>query len=168
MSAFTLFPSAIGALLTEFAGIAGVGELFGMSRWLTPVATAALLALVLTGSYRRVERIGIAVGAAELAFLVAMVMSGPHLNALMHGLGSIPLSDSSYLLLLAANVGAVIMPWMVFYQQGTCVDKHLTATTIRQSRRDTAFRRRTDPGDHDRRGNYRGDDHRHTQSRSQP
>jgi len=137
VSAFTLFASAIGALLTEFAGIAGVGELFSVSRWLTiPVATAALLALTLTGSYRRVERIGIAVGAAELAFLVAMVMSGPHLN----GLGStLPLRDPGYLLLLAANVGAVIMPWMVFYQQGAVVDKHLTATTIRQSRRDTAF-----------------------------
>jgi Mn2+/Fe2+ NRAMP family transporter len=113
-----------------------VGELFSVSRWWTiPVATAALLALMLTGSYRRVERIGVAVGAAELAFLVAMVMSRPHLN----GLGSMPLSDSSYLLLLAANVGAVIMPWMVFYQQGAVVDKHLTATTIRQSRYDTAF-----------------------------
>ena len=136
LSAFTLFASAIGALLTEFAGIAGVGELFSVSRWWTiPVATAALLALMLTGSYRRVERIGVAVGAAELAFLVAMVMSRPHLN----GLGSMPLSDSSYLYLLAANVGAVIMPWMVFYQQGAVVDKHLTATTIRQSRYDTAF-----------------------------
>ncbi|MFZ3271597.1 MAG: divalent metal cation transporter, partial [Mycobacterium sp.] len=31
VSAFTLFASAIGALLTEFAGIAGVGELFGVS-----------------------------------------------------------------------------------------------------------------------------------------
>ena len=65
VSAATLFASAIGALLTEFAGIAGVGELFRVSRWLTiPVATAALLGLMLTGSYRRVERIGIAVGAA--------------------------------------------------------------------------------------------------------
>ena len=69
--------------MSEFAGVAGVGELFSVSRWLTiPVATAALLALMFTGSYRRVERIGVAVGAAELAFLVAMVMSGPHLNAL--------------------------------------------------------------------------------------
>ena len=91
-----------------------------------------------TGSYRRVERIGVAVGAAELAFLVAMVMSGPHLNALVHGLGSMPLRDSSYLLLLAANVGAVIMPWMVFYQQGAVIDKHLTTTAIRRSRHDTA------------------------------
>ncbi len=139
VSAFTLFASAIGALLTEFAGIAGVGELVGVSRWVTiPVATAALLALMLTGSYRRVERIGIAVGAAEVAFLVAMVMARPHLGDLMHGLGSVPLHDPQYVYLLAANVGAVIMPWMIFYQQGAVIDKHLSVANIRQSRWDTA------------------------------
>jgi len=139
VSAFTLFASAIGALLTEFAGVAGVGELFGVSRWVSiPVATAALLALALTGSYRRVERIGLAVGAAELAFLVAMVMSRPDPKALVDGLSSMPLGNSSYLLLVAANVGAVIMPWMIFYQQGAVVDKHLSVATIRQERHDTA------------------------------
>ncbi len=139
ISAFTLFASAIGALLTEFAGVAGVGELFGVSRWVSiPVATAALLGLALTGSYRRVERIGLAIGAAELAFLVAMVMSRPDPNALLAGLKSMPLGNSSYLLLVAANVGAVIMPWMIFYQQGAVVDKHLSVATIRQARHDTA------------------------------
>ncbi len=139
LSAFTLFASAIGALLTEFAGVAGVGELFGVSRWVSiPVATAALLTLAMTGSYRRVERIGLAVGAAELAFLVAMVMARPDMGALAAGLRSMPLDNSSYLLLVAANVGAVIMPWMVFYQQGAVIDKHLSEATIRQERHDTA------------------------------
>jgi NRAMP (natural resistance-associated macrophage protein)-like metal ion transporter len=139
VSAFTLFASSIGALLTEFAGVAGVGELFGVSRWVSvPIATAALLALALTGSYRRVERIGLVIGAAELAFLVAMVMARPDPNALLEGLKSMPLGNSSYLLLVAANVGAVIMPWMVFYQQGAVVDKHLSVATIRQARHDTA------------------------------
>lgn len=139
LSAFTLFASAIGALLTEFAGVAGVGELFGVSRWVSvPVATAALLALALTGSYRRVERIGLVVGAAELAFLVAMVMSRPQPRALAEGLSSMPLGNSSYLLLVAANVGAVIMPWMIFYQQGAVIDKQLSKATIRQERYDTA------------------------------
>jgi Mn2+/Fe2+ NRAMP family transporter len=139
ISAFTLFASAIGALLTEFAGVAGVGELFGVSRWVSiPVATAALLALALTGSYRRVERIGLAIGAAELAFLVAMLMARPEPKALAEGLKSMPLGDSGYLLLVAANVGAVIMPWMIFYQQGAVVDKHLSVATIRQARHDTA------------------------------
>lgn len=139
ISAFTLFASAIGALLTEFAGVAGVGELFGVSRWVSiPVATAALLALALTGSYRRVERIGLVIGAAEVAFLVAMVMARPEPKAFVEGLKSMPLGNSSYLLLVAANVGAVIMPWMVFYQQGAVVDKHLSVATIRQARHDTA------------------------------
>ncbi|ORW85571.1 NRAMP family metal ion transporter [Mycobacterium sp. IEC1808] len=139
VSAFTLFASSIGALLTEFAGVAGVGELFGVSRWVSiPIATAALLALALTGSYRRVERIGLVIGSAELAFLVAMVMSRPEPKAFVEGLKSMPLGNSSYLLLIAANVGAVIMPWMVFYQQGAVVDKHLSVATIRQARHDTA------------------------------
>ncbi len=140
LSAFTLFASAIGALLTEFAGVAGVGELFGVSRWVSiPVATAALLALALTGSYRRVERIGLVIGAAELAFLLAMLMARPAPEAMFDGLKSMPLGNSSYLLLVAANVGAVIMPWMIFYQQGAVVDKHLSVATIRSARHDTAF-----------------------------
>ena len=140
LSASTLFVSAIGALITEFAGIAGVGQLFGISRWVTvPVTTAFLLGLALTGSYGRVERIGIAVGLAELAFVPAMLMSHPDLHSLVRGLGSLPLGDRSYLFLLAANVGAVIMPWMIFYQQGAVIDKKLSVGTIREARQDTAF-----------------------------
>jgi Mn2+/Fe2+ NRAMP family transporter len=51
LSATTLMLSAVGALLTEFAGIAGVGELFGLSKWLTvPVATAFLVGLAFSRS----------------------------------------------------------------------------------------------------------------------
>jgi Mn2+/Fe2+ NRAMP family transporter len=139
LSATTLFASAIGALLTEFAGIAGVGQLFGISPDLTvPVATAFLIALALTGSYARVERVGIALGLAELAFLAAVLLSHPHPGEVWHGVTSMPLGQSGYLMLVAANVGAVIMPWMIFYQQGAVVDKKLSAATIRKARVDTA------------------------------
>jgi Mn2+/Fe2+ NRAMP family transporter len=140
LSAGTLFASAVAALLTEFAGIAGVGELFGISSWVTiPIATVFLVALAMTGSYTRVERIGIALGLAELAFFVAVLMSHPRPGAVARGLGSLPLGSSSYLLLVAANVGAVIMPWMIFYQQAAVIDKKLSPGTIRQARQDTAF-----------------------------
>jgi Mn2+/Fe2+ NRAMP family transporter len=139
LSAGTLFISAIGALITEFAAVAGVGELFGVSRWVTvPVATAFLIGLTFTGSYRRVERIGIALGLAEAALIPAMLMSHPSGHALAHGVTSIPFGNSSYLYLLAANVGAVIMPWMVFYQQGAVIDKGLKPGNIRRERADTA------------------------------
>lgn len=140
LSASTLFLSSVGALITEFAAVAGVGEMFGISRWITiPVATAFLIALSMTGSYRRAERIGIAVGLAEVAFIPAMIMSHPSPAVVGSGMVSLPLGNSSYLYLLAANVGAVIMPWMIFYQQGAVIDKGLGAgSSLRGERRATA------------------------------
>jgi Mn2+/Fe2+ NRAMP family transporter len=139
LSAGTLLMSAVGALLTEFAGVAGAGELFGISPWLTvPVATLFLLGLALTGSYRRAERIGIAVGLAELAFIPAMIFTHPSGHALVRGLGTLPLGQHSYVYLLAANVGAVVMPWMIFYQQSAIVDKGLHSRALNAERRDTA------------------------------
>jgi Mn2+/Fe2+ NRAMP family transporter len=139
VSAVTLLVSVTGALITEFAGVAGVGELFGVSRWVTvPLAVAMLAGLAVTGSYRRVERVGIALGLAELAFLPAMLLAHPAGHALARGLAGFPVSDGSYVRLLAANVGAVIMPWMIFYQQGAVVDKGLGRAGIRRERADTA------------------------------
>ncbi|MCK4177710.1 divalent metal cation transporter [Aciditerrimonas ferrireducens] len=139
LSALTLFAASVGALLTEFAGVAGVGELFGLPRALTvSVAAAFLCGIALTGSYRRAERIGIAFGLAELVFVPAMILAHPSLGALGRGLVQLPLGNGSFVLLLAANVGAVIMPWMIFYQQGAVVDKGLTRAHIRAERRDTA------------------------------
>jgi Mn2+/Fe2+ NRAMP family transporter len=139
VSAVTLLVSVTGALITEFAGVAGVGELFGVSRWVTvPLAVAMLAGLAFTGSYRRVERVGIALGLAELAFLPAMLLSHPAGPALAHGLAGFPVGDGSYVRLLAANVGAVIMPWMIFYQQGAVVDKGLGRVSLRRERADTA------------------------------
>ncbi|AZZ60151.1 divalent metal cation transporter [Oenococcus sp. UCMA 16435] len=139
LSAGTLALSVVGALLTEFVGIAGVGELFGISKWITiPIATIILVGIAFSGSYRRVEKVGIIVGLAELAFVVAMVMVHPRMNELLSGLTSIPLGESSYIYLVAANVGAVIMPWMIFYQQGAVVDKGLSKKTIKKERHDTA------------------------------
>lgn len=138
LSATTLLLSAVGALLTEFAGIAGVGELFGVSKWITvPVATVFLLGLAFTRSYRRVERIGIAIGLAEVAFIPAMLLCHPHVHQVIAGMGSLPLGNSGYVTLLAANIGAVIMPWMIFYQQGAVIDKGIKPADLKKERHDT-------------------------------
>jgi Mn2+/Fe2+ NRAMP family transporter len=138
VSAGTLILSSIGALLTEFAGVAGVGELFGISKWVTiPTATVFLLGLAFTGSYRRAERVGIAVGLAELAFVPAMLLAHPKLHGLFEGAAHLPLGNQQYVYLLAANVGAVVMPWMIFYQQSAVVQRGLTIKALRQARLDT-------------------------------
>ena len=57
-------------------------------------------------------------------------MAHPSFSAIGKGLGHVPLGNSSFTFLLAANVGAVIMPWMIFYQQGAVLDKGLRPQDI--------------------------------------
>ena len=139
ISAAGLGIATVGALLTEFSGVAGVGALYGLPRGLTlPLAAAALLAVVLTGSYRRVERVAIAVGLFELAFFFVAWAAHPDPHALVAGALDIPFTNGAYLYLVAANIGAVIMPWMVFYQQSAVADKRLRPEHLTASRWDTA------------------------------
>lgn len=131
--------AVFGALITELAGVAGIGELYGVPRAASLVlATMALLAVVLTGSYRRVERIAIALGLFELAFFVVAWMAQPGLAEIVQGAASIPYANKDYVYLAAANIGAVIMPWMVFYQQSAVADKGLKPEHLQAARWDTA------------------------------
>lgn len=129
-----------GALLTELSGVAGVGELYGVPRWVSlGLAAGALLVIVITGSYRRVERAAIAVGLFEFAFFGVAWAAHPHLDAMVNQAVQLPLADKGYLYLVAANIGAVIMPWMVFYQQSAVADKRLGPEHLGAARLDTAI-----------------------------
>ena len=129
-----------GALLTEMSGVAGVGEIYGIPRWASlALAASCLLAVVLTGSYRRVERIAIALGLFELAFFGVAWRAGPHVSEMLTDAVMIPIGNTDYLYLAAANIGAVIMPWMIFYQQSAIADKRLRPEHFRAAKLDTAF-----------------------------
>ncbi|CAA7600423.1 Natural resistance-associated macrophage protein [Acididesulfobacillus acetoxydans] len=139
-SVATLFVSAVGALVTEFAGIAGAGLVFGIPPLLSVSSAAALLILITAmGRYSFVERTAILIGLFELVFLPGIFFAHPDPSVIVRQLtGGQPLYDKTYWLLIAANVGAVIMPWMVFYQQGAVVDKGLRPSNLKFSRLDTA------------------------------
>jgi Mn2+/Fe2+ NRAMP family transporter len=140
VSATALGLATTGALLTEFSGVAGVGELYGLPRLVTlPIAAIALLAVVLTGSYRRVERAAIILGLFELAFFFVVWAAHPDPAALLAGSLSIPYANKDFLYLAAANIGAVVMPWMIFYQQSAIADKRLLPEHYTAARWDTAI-----------------------------
>ena len=141
ISVATLLVAAIGALVTEFSGIIGIGMVFGVSKWLTvPLVATVLILVSCAGKYRRVELIAILVGLFELVFIPAALAAKPDLGAIAEAfIGKQPFNDGAYLLLIAANVGAVIMPWMIFYQQGAVIDKGLDRASIKYSRLDTLF-----------------------------
>jgi Mn2+/Fe2+ NRAMP family transporter len=140
LSVGTLVLACGGALLSELSGLAGVGLLFGVPAWISmPVVVGGLILMVLTRSYLSVERIALAIGAFELAFIVVALRAHPDGSAMLAGSLAIPWRDTQYLYLAAANVGAVIMPWMVFYQQSSVVEKGLQLDDLRVARWDTAI-----------------------------
>ena len=140
VSIATLAVSATGALVTEFAGVAGIGRLFGLPAAATVIpAAGALIALVVTGGFRRVEIVGITLGLFELAFVAAAVLAHPSPQAMLTGsVAAGSFTRSSFMALVAANVGAVLMPWMIFYQQGAVVEQRLRPANLRLARFDTA------------------------------
>jgi Mn2+/Fe2+ NRAMP family transporter len=65
-----LLAATVGSLVTEFTAVAGIGELYGVSRWIAlPLAAVGLLMVVTNGAYRRVERIAIFIGCSSLPSL---------------------------------------------------------------------------------------------------
>jgi Mn2+/Fe2+ NRAMP family transporter len=133
-----LAAAVVGSLVTEFTGVAGIGELFGLSRGVTlPLAVTALLAIVATGSTRRVERTAILVGLFELAFFAVAWAAHPDLATMARDALDLPFRDRDFIYLVAAIIGAVFNPWMIFYQQSAIADKKLLRSDLLASRFDT-------------------------------
>lgn len=140
LSVSGLVVACFGALLTEFSGVASIGSLFGVPEWLSlGLAVGFLLAVVWTGSYRRVERVAVLFGLFELVFFLIALASRPDPSAMLQGLAHVPFANADYRFLIAANIGAVIMPWMIFYQQSAIADKGLAPADYRAARLDTAL-----------------------------
>jgi Mn2+/Fe2+ NRAMP family transporter len=138
----TMLVTNLAALITEFIGIAGVALIFGLpAAPLVIIAATALIGVALSGRYRRAEYFALALCLLELLFIPAAFAVHPSwANLVGNGIfGSQPLGDRGYLLLIAGNIGAVIMPWMIFYQQSATVDKKLTVDDLPMARIDTAF-----------------------------
>jgi Mn2+/Fe2+ NRAMP family transporter len=140
VSVATLTLACIGALLSELSGLAGVGNLMGVPIPITmALVVAVLLIMAFTHTYLTVERIAIAVGSFEFVFLLVAWLAHPSLNEIISGSLAIPYNNSKYLFLASANIGAVIMPWMVFFQQASVVEKRLGPDDLRAARFDTAI-----------------------------
>ena len=103
------------------------------------LVVVAMLAMALMNGYATVERIAIGVGAFELVFLLVAMLAHPGLAEMASGALTIPATDPKYLLLVSANIGAVIMPWMVFFQQSSIVEKGITIRDLGSARMDTAI-----------------------------
>eukprot|EP00438_Fugacium_kawagutii_P013527 Skav223263 [mRNA] locus=scaffold1037:222397:235492:- [translate_table: standard] len=134
-----LLVECVVAMVSEMSGVAATGRLWGMD-YGASVVLAALVVICVAAStvlgltYRQIEAIGIALGAfeawpchalpAELTFVVTMVYYHPSLKEMLGDTLS-RFSDPEYMKLISANIGAVIMPWMIYFQQSAVVARRL-------------------------------------------
>lgn len=112
--------------INELAGIAGACVVCGLDNMVGATIAAVLLLVIVQAPYRIVERIGIALGLAELAFVVAWALARPDVPATVVGFTKV-VPTTMFTYVAAANVGAVIPCWMVYFQQAAIASKRMTA-----------------------------------------
>ncbi len=129
-------------LITEFAAISLALRQFGISPYIAvPASAMALIALVTTGSYRRWERIVIALCLLDLTWFGMAYATYPVWHHVVRNtlVPSLPATgvDGSYIFLVIAIVGTTIAPWQLFFQQSCVAEKRLRFADLKWARLDT-------------------------------
>src|SRR3954454_10917143 len=129
----------VGTICAEFAGIAaGMELLAGTSRYASvPVAAVAVSALVLKGSFRRVEHVLLALSAIFVTYIVSGFLAHPDWTQTAHGLvaGGLPRTRDG-VLVAVATVGTTLAPWGLAFIQSYAVDKRISTDELRYERID--------------------------------
>ncbi len=129
--------------VSEFAGIAAVGELFHIPRYYTiPLAIVLVWLLVSRGSYQKVERILLVASLVFVTYIITALKIGVPWaevgrNTFAPALGKLPWHDSRLILMVVSLIGTTIAPYMQFYQQSAVRDKGIQMRDYSLTRWDT-------------------------------
>jgi Mn2+/Fe2+ NRAMP family transporter len=117
----------IGNTTTEFAGVAGSMNVFGVSKYISvPLVGFIVWILVVKGTYKFAERIFLVLSAALLMYVVSALIGKPHWGEI--GMSILkPKMDfnTESIALVIGIVGTTIAPWMQFYMQSAVIEKNL-------------------------------------------
>lgn len=129
-------------LITEFAAISLAMSGLGVRPVIAvPIAAAALVALVATGSYRSWERMVVVLCLLDMTWFVAAVLVHPawHAVAFHSVVPTMPRGGitGDLVFLVIAIVGTTIAPWQLFFQQSCVAEKKLRFADLKWARLDT-------------------------------
>lgn len=122
-----LFFANIGNTTTEFAGVAGSMEVFGVSKYISvPIAGFLVWLLVIKGTYKLAEKIFLVFSACLLMYIVSAVLGKPHWSEIGHAVvhPSMQMNTQSIAMVIGI-IGTTIAPWMQFYMQSSVIEKGL-------------------------------------------
>ncbi len=131
-------------LVTEFIAIrAGLG-FFGVRPAVSVFGALLVLSIALmTHRYWTWERIIMGAAMFNLVFVPVALLTHPHWGAVGRALVTwMPLPGGltqETVVMLLADIGATVTPWMLFFQQSAIADKGLTTRDIRFGRVDTVL-----------------------------
>ena len=119
--------SNIGNTTTEFAGVAGSMQIFGVSKYISvPVVAIMIWFLVVKGTYKIAERIFLIFSVSLLTYVVSALMGKPQWSEIGSSIIHPHLEmNTQSLAMVIALVGTTIAPWMQFYMQSTVIEKGL-------------------------------------------
>lgn len=135
-----LLISNIGNTTTEFAGVAGSMEIFGVNKYISvPVASVLVWFLVVKGTYKIAERIFLVFSASLLTYVVSALMSKPQWGEIGSAIVNPQIEmNTQSLTMIIALVGTTIAPWMQFYMQSSVIEKGLKMKNFRYTLIDIA------------------------------
>jgi Mn2+/Fe2+ NRAMP family transporter len=117
----------IGNTTTEFAGVAGSMEVFGVSKYISvPIVGLLIWLLVVKGTYKIAERIFILFSVSLLMYVVSALMGKPHWGEIGHSIVHPEMEiNTKSLAMIIGIIGTTIAPWMQFYMQSSVIEKGL-------------------------------------------
>ena len=128
---------------TEFIGVRLAAAYFGISPYVVvPAAALILIAITVTGNFRRWERAMFVFLFASLLVLPLAFLSHPDPAAALHGLVVPSIQggfSSNAVLLIIAIVGTTVAPWQLFFQQSNVIDKRITPRWLEYEKADTVL-----------------------------
>ncbi len=143
---FSMIDLSVGnflTLITEFIAIrAGLG-FFGVPPWIAIVlALVVLYAALMSHRYWTWERLTLAAALFNLIFIPVALLAHPRWHDVGHAFITwqpLPGFNKDTLLIVLADIGATVTPWMLFFQQSATVDKGMTSKDIHFGRIDTVL-----------------------------
>lgn len=117
----------IGNTTTEFAGVAGSMEVFGITKYISvPISAFMVWILVVKGNYKIAERIFLIFSVSLLTYVVSAMMGKPHWEEIGSSIIHPKLDfNVKSMAMVIGLVGTTIAPWMQFYMQSSVIEKGL-------------------------------------------
>ncbi|HWG17016.1 MAG TPA: Nramp family divalent metal transporter [Acidobacteriaceae bacterium] len=134
----------LGDVISEFAGVASSGQLFGINKFISvPIAAVLVWALVVFGDYKKLEKIFVFLSFLYVAYIVTAALAHPSWGSAIRQTLRLPrahdLRNSEYLFLSVGIIGATVAPWQQFYLQASVVDKGASASKLKLAQLDAVI-----------------------------